>query len=98
MKELPEYTPSTIAFNVWNKLYKKELFDAIQFPVGKIHEDVGIWWELLYYAKNIVAVPEKLYYYCQNPVTIMRVEYGMQHMDLAEVIYLQYCKFRYRHR
>lgn len=94
LKELPGYTPTAIAFNVWNKLYKRELFDFIRFPVGKIHEDVGIWWELLYYAKNIVAIPEKLYYYCQNPASIMRVEYGMQHMDLAEVIYLQYCQFK----
>ena len=93
-KQLIEYTPTAIAFNVWNKLYKRELFDSIQFPVGKIHEDVGIWWELLYYAKNIVAISDRLYYYCQNQDSIMRVEYGMQHMDLPEVIYLQYCRLK----
>lgn len=96
LKQLNEITHVTIAINVWNKMYKKELFDIIRFPVGKIHEDVGIWWELMFYAKKIIAIPQKLYFYCENPDSIMRKEYGMKHMDLVDVFLIQYYKFRER--
>lgn len=94
IKEISEVTPAAVGVQAWNKLYKKSLFDKIQFPVGKIHEDVGIWWEMAYYAERIVAIPEKLYFYCENPASIMRKSYTMKHMDLVDVLYMQYTRFK----
>ncbi len=94
IKQLTEITPANIGIQAWNKLYKKSLFDKVQFPVGKIHEDVGIWYEMIYYAKKIAAISEELYFYCENPTSIMRRVYTMKHMDLIDVIYMQYIKFK----
>lgn len=94
IKQISEVTQAAVGVTAWCKLYKKTLFDKIQFPVGKIHEDVGIWWELVYYAEKIVAIPEELYFYCENPASIMRKAYTMKHMDLVDVLYMQYDKFQ----
>lgn len=48
---------------VWNKCYKKDLFTNIRFPVGKIFEDILTIPKLCLYARKIVCIPDKLYYY-----------------------------------
>lgn len=47
----------------WNKCYKKSLFANIRFPVGKIFEDILTIPEVCLYARKIVCIPDKLYYY-----------------------------------
>lgn len=94
-KELKEITTTTIGVNAWNKLYKRTLFEHIRFPVGKIHEDAGIWWKIVYYASKVVAVEEKLYFYCQNPESIMHTAFTMKHMDLVDVLFSQYKEFKH---
>lgn len=84
----------TIGIVAWNKMYKKELFDKIQFPVGKIHEDSGIWWKVVYYASKIVAISEILYYQYENVDSITRRPYTKVHMDLVDVLYAQYVEFK----
>lgn len=55
----------------WNKLYKKELWDNIRFPVGYIHEDEAVIHHILIKCKKVVTVKQKLYYYRQiiNSIT-----------------------------
>ena len=59
-------------FGVWNKLYRRELFDKIRFSEGRIHEDV-IWSGDL--ARNlrgdVVCTPKVLYYYRQRAGSIV---------------------------
>ena len=50
----------------WNKLYKKELFDEITYPEGRIHEDEARTHELLYKAEKIAYVKCRYYYYYQR--------------------------------
>lgn len=58
----------------WNKLYKKELFNDVRFPEGKIHEDTAIYYKILYKAKKTVYIGNKLYCYFHNPngITLSR--------------------------
>ncbi len=49
------------------KLYKKELFDGIRFPVGRKGEDELTNYKILYKAQKIVEVKEILYYYRRYP-------------------------------
>ena len=58
--------------NIWNKIYKRELFDGVLFPKGKIHEDEFVTYKLFYKAKKICSINEKLYYYFNNSNGIMR--------------------------
>ncbi len=47
---------------VWNKLYKRELFDGIRFPEGRVCEDIAVTHKTLINAKRIIMIPDVLYY------------------------------------
>ena len=49
--------------NVWNKLYKKELFNDIRFPKGKIHEDEFVTYKVFYKASSISFVVKKFNFF-----------------------------------
>lgn len=54
------------AIVAWGKIYWKELFVSIRYPVGKLHEDGYITHRLLFGEPQIVVVDESLYYYYVN--------------------------------
>ena len=68
----------------WNKLYSKNLFYKIRFPVGKIHEDEFTTPKLLFEADKIVVINKKDYYYFQSPNSIMRSEFKINRLDALE--------------
>lgn len=66
---------------VWNKIYKKELITSIIFPVGK-HIDDEYWtYRVIANAKKIVKIPDCLYYYRQQPASIMGKQYSLKRLD-----------------
>ncbi|WP_019241427.1 MULTISPECIES: glycosyltransferase family 2 protein [Bacillus] len=58
----------TIQPSAWNKVYRKNLFDEVLFPKGKIYEDVGTTYKLLYYVNDFVYLKKPLYMYRKNRV------------------------------
>ena len=56
----------TINNSACNKLYKKELFEDVQFPVGRYYEDLALIPSLLYKAKRVSKVDEPFYIYYQR--------------------------------
>ena len=66
-----DYLSRVIYTVAWNKLYKKELFEGIKYPEGRIHEDEARTHELLYKANTICYVKEPFYYYYQRPEGIV---------------------------
>ena len=54
-----EYGDNTI----WNKLYKRELFNEIKFPEGHVYEDLATTYKIIYKAKNIVMIDNRLIYH-----------------------------------
>lgn len=59
--------------SVWNKIYKKTLFDnEIRFKKGVWFEDVEFLYKLIPYVKTIGFVNEKLYYYVQREGSITK--------------------------
>ncbi|MBY0196839.1 glycosyltransferase family 2 protein [Priestia megaterium] len=56
----------TVQPSAWNKVYQKNLFNKIEFPKGKIYEDVGTIYKLLYYVKEYTYVNKALYKYRKN--------------------------------
>lgn len=55
----------------WGKLYRKNLFHNIRYPVGKIHEDEFTTHKLLFQTENVAYVNQPLYAYFQNETGIM---------------------------
>lgn len=50
LKEL--FSNDTFSNYAWNKMYKRELFDNVEFPVGRKMEDLGTTYKLLMRAKK----------------------------------------------
>lgn len=56
---------------LWNKLWKKELFDNLEFPDIK-YEDISIMCDLFYKAKKVSIINDTLYYYRIRKTSIVR--------------------------
>lgn len=65
----------------WGKLYLKELFRAVRYPVGRIHEDEYVTYKLLNQAGSIACIRKTLYYYFINPEGITRSGYTLKRLD-----------------
>lgn len=57
-----------------NKLYKKELWNNLRFPVGEIHEDEALIHDIFLKCDRAVSVDKKLYFYFQRIGSIMHTE------------------------
>ncbi|WP_405336289.1 glycosyltransferase family 2 protein [Fibrobacter sp.] len=68
----------------WNKLYKKELFDGIKYPKGKLYEDAFTTYKLIERARKIVYSTTKLYYYRLNPQSILGQSFKEKHLEMVE--------------
>ena len=69
---------------VWNKIYKRELFNDIRFPKGKYHEDEFTTYKLLYKANKIVDLNLPLLYYRQRDGSIMNSKFNIKRLDALE--------------
>lgn len=58
-----------LAGHCWNKLYKKRIWKDIRFPYNMRCEDGYVLMPVLMRAKNILVIPDNLYYYRTNNYT-----------------------------
>ena len=63
-----EKNPELIAYinnAAWNKIYRTQVFkeNGLEYPFGYRHQDLGLSFRYLYYAKKVVFVKEALYNY-----------------------------------
>ena len=65
------FTDEGLNVYVWNKLYKKELFKNIKFPVNKNSEDIYVMHEIISSCKKIVYESIPKYYYVQRKNSIV---------------------------
>lgn len=70
----------------WNKLYKKSLFDGIEFPIGKLHEDEFVTYKLVGKATKLVLCQKVFYYYRQREGSIMK-EWSIRHLDALDAFF-----------
>lgn len=71
---------------VWNKVYRKEIFDALRFPQGRIFEDAFLQLAILLKANIAVKLPVVGYYYRVRGNSIMRSQYSFQNAkDITDV-------------
>lgn len=70
----------SIASYAWNKLFKKEIFDDIRYPDGKIYEDSYILCETLDKAKIISYISKPLYNYVYRENSIVN-SFGINQFD-----------------
>ena len=65
----------------WIKLYKRELFEDIQYPEGKIFEDIYTTHKLIGKCKTIAVVDGIMAYYYQRSDSIMNHTFHLKKLD-----------------
>lgn len=78
-----KYIETTV---VWNKIYKRDLFEDIRYPVNKIHEDEFTTYKLLYKSKKLVDINETMVFYRQRQGSIMGSQFNVKRLDIIEAL------------
>ena len=68
--------------SAWAKLFKKEIFEDLRFPVGKINEDIATIFIAFSKANRIVNINQKLYFYYKNTGSITKSKFTVKNLDL----------------
>ena len=70
----------------WNKLYRRQLWDDLRYPLGKLHEDEFITYRILGRVSTAVLLPDRLYHYVEHAGSIMHADYTLRSLDLIEAL------------
>ena len=81
-------SPSYCEISACNKMFSARLFKDLdmRFPVGKLHEDTFMIYQILFHASKTVFIDKPLYYYVQTSNSIMRSEFDKRHLDVYEAL------------
>lgn len=60
----------SISSAVWNKIYKRELWEDIRFPIGKVHEDIDTIFRVINKCERMSIIESPLYMYRKRPESI----------------------------
>lgn len=66
-----------------NKLYRRELFAALRYPLGQIHEDEAVIHEIIGGTKTVAWVEEAHYLYREAPNSITTAAFSLKRLDAA---------------
>lgn len=69
--------------SVWNKLYRRELWDGLRFPEGYVYEDVRTTYRVIEKAKQIQTLPDCLYKNRKRPGSITATPSPRNILDCA---------------
>ena len=81
------YTDNRLIFTVvWNKLYRRDIFENIVFDYGKSDEDEFIIHKILYKGLNIGYVDKDLYFYRIREDSITGSVFNIKRLDKLEAL------------
>ena len=82
---------------IWNKLYRKELIQEIEFPEGKLIDDEYWTYRVIGEARQLVHIFSVLYAYRQQPNSVMHKKYSFDRLQglEAKANRLMYIKEKY---
>lgn len=69
------------ATSACGKMYKRECFDAIKFPVGRLFEDIPTNYSIFLSVENVIFGARGLYYYLTREGSITRKKFSAKNMD-----------------
>ena len=80
----------------WGKLYRKDYFNTLSYPAGKLHEDEFTTYRLLFEAGKIAYVPVPLYAYFVNLNGITKTGWSPKRLHAWEAYEQQIAFFEER--
>ncbi len=69
--------------SAWNKLYKRDIFDSIRYPKGKLYEDLYVYHYILDKVDRTVYTGKSSYYYRLREGSIMSSPYSIHSTDIV---------------
>ncbi len=72
---------------VWNKIYRKNIWETLRFPEGKVYEDAFVMPEVFYSCKKVALINECLYVYRkrEGSITAQKKEkYAPVYLEMME--------------
>lgn len=85
-----ETTCLTVA---WGKIYKRELFNDIIYPIGKINEDTHTTYRVMDKANRVVYLKEPLYFWRERADSISRGKFTTKQLSGLEALTEQFSYF-----
>ena len=73
-----------ISVHAYNKLYKKEIFESLRYPVGKYHEDSYIIVNVLDRCKKIAINTKQMYYYYHRDGSITGQKFSNKQLEYID--------------
>lgn len=71
--------------SAWGKMYRRELFSGIEFPVGKLFEDSAIMYKLFEKADKVVYSNAKYYVYVHRENSITTKAFSNRDLDILSI-------------
>ncbi len=71
--------------SAWAKIYKRELFESVQYPKGKIFEDIGTTYALMLQCDTIAVGYESKYNYMFHMNSIVNGSFSPRKFDMLEM-------------
>lgn len=78
------YHETTYPVAAWNKLYSRNCWRELRFPVGKLCEDAFTTYQLVHNAGRIAMISDALYCYRIRPESIMTSSFSPKSMNEEE--------------
>ena len=66
---------------VWNKLYRRDVFQTLRYPVGRRNEDTYLAVELFDTVQTVICVSKPMYFYRQRADSFMHTAVTTRNLD-----------------
>lgn len=71
---------------VWNKLFSRDFFGSVRFPLGRKYEDEFVNYKILYPMKKCIYLPCTLYYYRARENSITQERFNLGALDRLDAL------------
>ncbi len=86
-----------LSFSACTKLFRRELFEQVKFPEGKICEDIPVVYNVVKRSRRVVNIGKVMYFYCyredsisRKPFEIKRLSYVLFVRDILKDIMINH--------
>ena len=76
-----QYLLGQLPMYAHGKLYKRELFNDLEFPIGRLYEDIPVKWKLTEVIERCAVVEDEMYFYRQRSDSIINTKFVHGRMD-----------------
>jgi len=92
---LKELISDTVLRNyLWDKLWRRDLFEGITFPGKQVCEDAAVLWRLFGRANKVVSLPQGKYHHLEREGSLITVNSLKNRWDMYSVGYERFVEMK----